>query len=665
MKYWIESSKKEIELASKIAPTILNLAKTDQEITQILMEMAIWLLDGKKTIRSQALKKIIHENNELLMLDIKSPFPHTEEDLSTNFFSNLAFNLRALKYSLPQKGVVATPSYVAYEMTKLAVSTWIQENTSLQALNILKRFDNTQKSNFFTKNIIKLIEKITFYDSSVGGGVYPLSILMLYTSLGIPLTPVQLKKIYCCDIDPLFIEVTKIRIILYYKTHGGKEDWIETREILSKQLFCHNSLLFNSEQILFGSESLVPKVDIVLGNPPYVKADKIPFEDKRLLKEIYPSVFSGKADLYIYFMANAMNSLKDNGILCFISPATFQKSLYGKDIRKYLQTRSKTRALFDFDELPVFQNINSHLSIYSIAKSNVERVVLSKVFKDLVDSDKPLFSLSSDNTPKENISENGWYVSINDIGKFIDNISKNKKPLKEYLRTKIYSGIKTGHQKTYLINEDVADSIMKDSRTEKYVKSFLYPVNIKRWKSEWMKTYMIVITSTDKIPDDSDLMKHLLKNKHILEKRSDLKGKIWYQLRDCSYYELLNKPKIVFPDISKENRFMMDKNGYFINDGAFFIPQEDYYLLGLLNSSLALRYFKIKCSSVGNSDTNGRLRFKKTYIEDFPIPQRNSNNESLIKRIEFESNRLTHEGGNENILNGLVQDLYQVNVNYE
>lgn len=665
MKHWIESSKKEIELSSEVAPTILSFAKTDEEIAQVMMEMAIWFLDGKKTAQSSSLMRIFQEHNELLKLDIKSPFPHTEEDLSTNFFSSLAFNLRTLKYNLPQKGIVATPSYLAYEMTKLAVSTWIQENSSLKALDILKEFDSAQENNFFTMNIIKLIEKITFYDSSVGGGVYPLSILTLYTSLGIPLTTVQLKKIYCCDLDPLFIEVTKIRIILYYKTHGGNEEWKETREILNKQLFCKNSLLFNSEQALLDSESLVPKVDIVLGNPPYVKADKIQFEDKRLLKEIYPSVFSGKADLYIYFIANAINSLKNNGILCFISPATFQKSLYGKDIRKYLQTRSKTRALFDFDELPVFQNINSHLSVYSIAKSNAERVVLSKVFKDLIDTDKSLFSLSSENTPKENISESGWYVSINDIGKFIHNISKNKKPLREYLRTKIYSGIKTGHQKTYLINEDVADSIMRDRRTEKYVKSFLYPVNIKRWKSEWMKTYMIVITSADKIPDDSDLMKHLLKNKHILEKRSDLKGKIWYQLRDCSYYDLLNKPKIVFPDISKENRFMMDKSGYFINDGAFFIPQEDYYLLGLLNSSLALRYFKIKCSSVGNSDTNGRLRFKKTYIEDFPIPERNSKNESLIKRIEFESNKLTHEGGNENMLNDLVKDLYQVNFNYE
>jgi len=554
---------------------------------------------------------------------------------------------------------------MAFEMAKLATATWVQENSKSYALDVLKILDTPQGANSSINEIKKLLKKVTWYDSSVGGGVFPLSILKLYSTLSIPLTIDVLKNIYGCDIDDLFIEVTKIRSALYYKTHGGKESWQEVLKTLNQQFFCNNSLLFNSEQALLNSESLIPKVDIVLGNPPYIKADKIPFEDKRFLKETYPSVFSGKADFYIYFIANGINTLKENGILCFISPATFQKSLYGKDIRKYLQTRTRTRALYDFDELPVFQRINSHLSVYSIAKSHAEQGILSKVFKSLTDSNKPLFSISIEDTPKDNITENGWYVSANDIGKFIQDFSKNKKPLREYLHTRIYSGIKTGHQKTYLISEDIANYFKEDSRTKKNVKSFLYPVNIKRWKSEWKKTYMIVITSSDRIPDDSALMKHLLKNKHVLERRSDLKGKIWYQLRDCSYYDLFNKPKIVFPDISRENRFMMDKNGYFINDGAFFIPQEDYYLLGLLNSSLALRYFKIKCSSLGNSDTKGRLRFKKTYIEDFPIPERTKDNRALVKRIELEANRLSREGGDENILNDLVKNLYQVNINYD
>jgi hypothetical protein len=126
MKYWIESSEKETELAAKMAPVILSYAITDHEISGVLLDLVLWFLNGKKLTKSPIVKRIIDENAELLSLDINSPFPLTEQDLSTNFFSNLAFKIRALKYNLPQKGVVATPTHMAFEMAKLATATWVQ-----------------------------------------------------------------------------------------------------------------------------------------------------------------------------------------------------------------------------------------------------------------------------------------------------------------------------------------------------------------------------------------------------------------------------------------------------------------------------------------------------------------------------------------------------------
>src|SRR5207249_1635373 len=70
-------------------------------------------------------------------------------------------------------------------------------------------------------------------------------------------------------------------------------------------------------------------IDIVVANPPYVRADRISDHNKLYLKRRYPTVAGGSVDLYNYFIAHGLLALRENGILCYVSPASFQKSKYG------------------------------------------------------------------------------------------------------------------------------------------------------------------------------------------------------------------------------------------------------------------------------------------------------------------------------------------------
>jgi hypothetical protein len=659
MKYWIESSKAERDLAGKIAIFITNRISNEDELISAFIKFAYYFIHRKVDSEQLLTKHMIEEFSELSLLSINEPFAKKETDITTNFFSCLAFQIRAIHNNLPQKGVVATPSYLAYEMTKLATSTWVQENSQENILEILKVLDNPASANKNDlKRILTQIENTTWYDSSLGGGIFPLSILILMNTLSQKISLSYIKNIFASDIDRLYIEASKIRILLYCITHGLSNNIKEIEKTLNKQFLCTNSLTMHTEQISIDNIMHMPKVDIILGNPPYVKADNISENEKKLLKSLYPTVFAGKADLYIYFIANGINALRKNGILCFISPAAFQKSRYGLSLRKFVNENSRVRSVFDLDELPIFQNIKAHLSIYTIAKSDTERELIANTYNSLSDTNEPLFSTSPAIIPNTNIAESGWHTVTSSVDYFLSRITHNTKPLKQIHGYRIYSGIKSGHQKTYVINAETAKIFTSDPRTKKFIKPFLQPTDIRRWKSNTSENYMIVITSNDSIPEDSQLMAYLLKSKHILEKRSDLKGKIWYQLRDCSYYELFNKTKIIYPDISRENRFMIDTKGYVLNDGSFFIPQEDYFLLGLLNSDIALEYFKIKCGTIGNAQTKGRLRFKKVYVENFPVPLSTKENKHLIDQITIEASRLSKGIGDQENLNNLVNKLY-------
>ena len=59
----------------------------------------------------------------------------------------------------------------------------------------------------------------------------------------------------------------------------------------------------------------------------------------------------------------------------------------------------------------------------------------------------------------------------------------------------------------------------------------------------------------------------------------------WYELQQpqYAYAPLMERPKIVFPDIATTCRFALDTKGYFGANTVYFLPTDDPRLLGLLN----------------------------------------------------------------------------------
>lgn len=70
-----------------------------------------------------------------------------------------------------------------------------------------------------------------------------------------------------------------------------------------------------------------------------------------------------------------------------------------------------------------------------------------------------------------------------------------------------------------------------------------------------------------------------------LRKRQD-KGRNWWELRSCAYWNEFDRPKIVYQEIQFHPRYALDAAGLYGNNKTFFIPSGDLYLLAVLNSPL-------------------------------------------------------------------------------
>lgn len=113
-----------------------------------------------------------------------------------------------------------------------------------------------------------------------------------------------------------------------------KNSWqeVEAKKVADFDIFDQNSWAdwFDSEYMFGISEGF----DIVIGNPPYVRQEKIRDMKTKLTKyEVYTST----ADLYVYFYEKGIKLLKERGILSYITSNKWLRAKYGEKLRDYLK----------------------------------------------------------------------------------------------------------------------------------------------------------------------------------------------------------------------------------------------------------------------------------------------------------------------------------------
>ncbi|MFX0115776.1 MAG: Eco57I restriction-modification methylase domain-containing protein [Candidatus Hodarchaeota archaeon] len=102
--------------------------------------------------------------------------------------------------------------------------------------------------------------------------------------------------------------------------------------------------------------------DIVIGNPPYIRADSpgAGFQEyRKLVEDLYENLF-GKWDLYVAFIQLGMALLKKGGVLHYIIPDAFCTAKYAQETRSQLLSKVKLDQIDFFPGLRLFENVGVH-----------------------------------------------------------------------------------------------------------------------------------------------------------------------------------------------------------------------------------------------------------------------------------------------------------------
>ncbi|MFV9507091.1 MAG: Eco57I restriction-modification methylase domain-containing protein [Oscillochloridaceae bacterium umkhey_bin13] len=372
--------------------------------------------------------------------------------------------------------------------------------------------------------------------------------------------------------------------------------------------------------------------DIVVANPPYVRQELIKAL-KPTLKTIYPEVYVGTADLYVYFYARALQSLRDGGMLCFITPNKWFRAGYGTRIREHMAATTRILSITDFGELPVFQSAATFPMIFITQKGAQAGSPIFTQVKDLAHpypDVQAIIQARGEQLPAQAVQGANWILSKRSNALMIERMQQAGRPLGAYVNQQIYYGIKTGFNDAFVIDTATRDTLIaRDPRSAEVIKPLAVGDDVRKWHVRQKDRWLIVTPIGVDIHRYPAIFTHLQQWQDFLEKRSD-KGKFWWELRPCDYYHIFDQPKIVFPDIAKESRFTLDTEGKIFGNTVYLIATGDSFLLAVLNTSIIWKFASQQMTVLGDAEKGGRLRFFRQFVEQIPIPNAPANERDAI-----------------------------------
>lgn len=120
------------------------------------------------------------------------------------------------------------------------------------------------------------------------------------------------------------------------------------------------------------------KFACVIGNPPYVRYQDIPTPTKHLLDG---TMFDGRSNLYLFFIAKAVEHLEDGGELIFITPRDFVKLTAAGKLNDWLFERGTITHWIETGDARIFEDALPNCAIFRFVRGNFSRRTLYRTLQ--------------------------------------------------------------------------------------------------------------------------------------------------------------------------------------------------------------------------------------------------------------------------------------------
>ncbi len=437
------------------------------------------------------------------------------------------------------------------------------------------------------------------------------------------------------------------------------QSWLEeSKALAAEKRFFHWELEF--PEVYFDRQGRTTGkeagFDVVIGNPPYVRQETLG-TIKPYLSETYPEVYHGVADIFVYFTGQGIKQLRRGGRLSYISSNSWLRANYAGPLRSQLRTVTTVEKLIDLGDNRVFADAPDVYSAIHVVRNNrppsdhvAEAAVFTrgeglKNFEEKIAN--KLFPLSIHDQ-----LDSGWQLGDAAGRRVFAKLMARGRPLGEVVDGRMYYGIKTGLNEAFIIDIATRERLIReDPASAEIIKPIVRGEDLRPWYYEDEGRYLIVLKSSGDYhwpwseagEDAEEIFQHTYPSLHAhmksleerLRRRQD-KGRFWWELRSCDYYDVFEGEKILWPDIAKLPRFSLSGAGVYAGNTAYLAPVVSDQVLGLL-ASRALWFTLTQLSqSFGERAGSQRYRLFTQFTSHLPIPDADTDQREAISALAMQ-----------------------------
>ena len=458
---------------------------------------------------------------------------------------------------------------------------------------------------------------------------------------------ILINNLFGVDIDQQAVEVTRFSLSLKALEDTRREELYEERTLfketvlpdLNNNIKCGNSLIgpdyfsgkmFSDPKELsrvnpFDWQREFPAIfssggfDAVIGNPPYIRIQRIPHNEADYLFKSYKSPTS-KTDISLVFIEKGLSISKKRGLVGLICTSQWLATDYGKNLRKMLAD-GRLQKIIDFGSLPVFENAQTYPAIFILSPTPAKSLSVKKIESKATLNLAGIEGQSFFDIALIDLSDKPWNLSSFDIFAILNREHISYKPLGKLGGA--YIGMLTGKDDAFVVDSDLVEQYGLEKR-------LLYPyayrgAEIDRYKTVNPGSFLIypyregangspeLITERELQVSYPKIHKYLSSHKEVLRQRMDSRklyasGNDWYRHLRAGSYNYIKPSKLLIKGVCMNATVgLLGENTTFNGANCPGIILEELgehspkYILGLLNSKLVTYYLRAVCPAKLNN----------------------------------------------------------------
>lgn len=415
--------------------------------------------------------------------------------------------------------------------------------------------------------------------------------------------------------------------------------------------------------------------DYVVGNPPYVRIQRISETQQRYLERLYASV-DGAYDLYYLFYERGLDLLADGGRLGYITPSQFTTAEDGGALREKIRTRASVEEVFDFRGAGVFEDALNYPAIVLLERGAVRsdddheircirvradyeeppedlgvRIMESayehRTERRYTDANVDVFRF-----PQSELTDGDWTLMPPEEYEVFEKLRREADRTVGDVTDAVFQGLRTGANGVFVVEPLNADRIApEDSGRTAVIRPtgsegtfevesdllcpWLERDSFQRWQANWNGRHLLLPYDSDGELIPRETMQadypltwaYLLEHRAVLEDREggDLReADDWYKLARPQNLDRFPRPKLIGKEFSDSAQFIADEGKWHFASGygvALSDADEDEtdFVAGFLNSAVSDYYLKHIASIKSFSPVTAYYAYRTRYIDQIPF----------------------------------------------